>query len=105
MNIDIGNQNQNTTMVEMFIRLLLAINKKFMLPGENLILEFINNPDTISNRKFLSESIVNLFNIDRNICTFRMTLHIKYFIKKCNCRGSFAQLSDSYQRISIKHEF
>ncbi len=66
MNIETGNRSQKITMVGMFINLLLSINKKFMLPGENLILGFINNPDTISNRKFLSESIVNLFNFDSN---------------------------------------
>lgn len=64
-NKDNFDKNQKQTILEMFIHLLLAVNKKFMLPGENLILEFINSDsETISNRKFLSEAIVNLFNLD-----------------------------------------
>ncbi len=53
------------TIIEMFVHLLLAINKKFLLPEENLVVSFINtNQDTIANRKFLSEAVINLFNFE-----------------------------------------
>lgn len=36
-----------------------------MLPEDNLLVNFINtNADTISNRKFLSETVINLFNFE-----------------------------------------
>lgn len=58
---------QKQTIMEYFIHLLLSINKKFLMPEDNVILDFINSDtDTISNRRFLSETIVNLFNLEKD---------------------------------------
>ena len=62
---DYEDQKPKLTMIQIFIHLLLTINKKFMMPEENLLVNFINtNAETISNRKFLSEAVINLFNFE-----------------------------------------
>ncbi len=69
LNEDASNDDPGSkqTIIEVFVHLLLAINKKFLMPEENLIVNFINmNQDTIANRKFLSEAIINLFNFEND---------------------------------------
>ena len=53
------------TLIDMFVYLIISINKKFTLPEENLLVNLINsNQEIVSNRKCLSESVINLFNFE-----------------------------------------
>lgn len=52
------------------------------MPEENLIVNFINtDQDTIANRKFLSEAVVNLFNFESRQFQFFLEI-INYVFKK-----------------------
>jgi hypothetical protein len=48
------------------MHLLLCINKKFMLPEDNIISNLINSnmDDGVHNYKTLSETLINLFNFE-----------------------------------------
>ncbi len=57
--------NSKKTLIDLFVYLIIAINKKFTLPEENLLVNLINsNQEIVSNRKCLSESVINLFNFE-----------------------------------------
>ena len=50
------------TVLDLFIHFILALNQKFQLIEENLIIQFINSNE--ENRKYLSEMIINLINFE-----------------------------------------
>ncbi len=55
---------QNPTLLDLFIHLVLALNNKFQLPEENLVINTINSSQ--EDRKYLSEIVINLINFESN---------------------------------------
>jgi hypothetical protein len=69
---DSSSKNENLAVIDLFVYLILAINKKFQLPEENLLIQTINSNE--ENRKYFSEIIINLINSEskdyKNIIQF-----------------------------------
>lgn len=54
------------TVADLFVNLILAINKKFLMPEDNSLAHYlVSTQEKINNHKFLSETILNLFNAER----------------------------------------
>lgn len=58
-----SSNNNNVFLVDMFIHFLLALNKKFNLPQDNLVLsEILSKKDT--SHKMLSEYLIKVLNLE-----------------------------------------
>jgi len=58
--------SQDICALDLFVHLLLSINKKFFQPEDNIIINLINSTmdDGVHNYKTLSEISINLFNFE-----------------------------------------